>query len=127
MGDLRRTIAVVDDDASIRRSVGRLVNAYGFANVEYASAEAFLVRDPAVAIDCLVLDIGLGGIAGIELQRRLKEAGVNLPVIFITALEDERLRAEAEREGCIAYLRKPFAGSVLIAAIKKALERALHI
>jgi FixJ family two-component response regulator len=121
VGDLRRTIAVVDDDASIRRSVGRLVNAYGFANVEYASAEAFLVRDPAVAIDCLVLDIDLGGISGIELQRRLKETGVNLPAIFITALEDDRLRTEAEREGCTAYLRKPFAGSVLIAAIKKAL------
>lgn len=120
MGDLR-TIAVVDDDASIRRSVGRLVNAYGFANVEYASAEAFLLRDPAVVIDCLVLDIDLGGISGIELQRRLKETGVDLPVIFITALEDDRLRTAAEGEECIAYLRKPFAGSVLIAAIRKAL------
>jgi FixJ family two-component response regulator len=121
VGDLRRTIAVIDDDASLRRSVGRLVNAYGFAAVEYASAQAFLVRDPGVAIDCLVLDIDLGGMSGIELQRRLKNAAVNLPVIFITALEDDRLRTEAERAGCIAYLRKPFAGAVLVMAINKAL------
>jgi FixJ family two-component response regulator len=121
VGNLRRTVAVIDDDASIRRSVRRLLNAYGFPAIEYASAEAFLNRDPEAAIDCLVLDIDLGGMSGIELQRRLKEAGLNLPVIFITALEDNRLRTEAEQAGCIAYLRKPFAGSVLIAAIKRAL------
>ncbi|MGM4913149.1 response regulator [Hyphomicrobiales bacterium] len=121
MGKLRRTVAVVDDDASLRRSVGRLLNAYGFAAVEYASAEAFHVRDPKTPIDCLVLDIDLGGMSGIELQRRLKGAGAKLPIIFITALEDMRLQTEAEQAGCIAYLRKPFAGSVLIDAIKKAL------
>jgi len=59
--------------------------------------------------------------SGIELQRRLKETGSGLPIIFITALEDPRLKAEAEHAGCIAYLRKPFAGSVLIDAVKRAL------
>jgi FixJ family two-component response regulator len=120
--DLRRTIAVVDDDASVRRSVGRLLNAYGFAAVDYASAEAFLLSDPKLNIDCLVLDIDLGGISGIELQQRLDATRTNLPVIFVTALEDEVLRRKAQQAGCVAYLRKPFAGSVLIAAIKKALE-----
>ncbi|MBB3391940.1 FixJ family two-component response regulator [Rhizobium sp. BK275] len=119
MGKLRRTVAVVDDDASLRRSVRRLLNAYGFPAIEYASAEAFLRRDPEASIDCLVLDIDLGGMSGIELQRRLKEAGLKLPVIFITALEDDRLKTEAEQAGSIAYLRKPFAGSVLIEAVKK--------
>ena len=122
MGKLRRTVAVVDDDASLRRSVGRLLNAYGFAAIEYASAEAFLVRDPKTPIDCLVLDIDLGGMSGIELQRKLKGDGAKLPTIFITALEDTRLQTEAEQAGCIAYLRKPFAGSVLIDAVKKALR-----
>ncbi len=122
MEDLRRTIAVVDDDASVRRSVGRLLNAYGFAAVDYASAEAFLLSDPKLNIDCLVLDIDLGGISGIELQQRLDATRTNLPVIFVTALEDEVLRRKAQQAGCVAYLRKPFAGSVLIAAIKKALE-----
>lgn len=121
MGDPRRTIAVIDDDESLRRSVGRLLNAYGFAAVEYASAEAFLARDPKAAIDCLVLDIDLGGISGIELQLRLKKAGATLPVIFITGLDGGRLSAEAERAGCVAFLRKPYAGSVLIAAVNKAL------
>ncbi|MGR9174759.1 response regulator transcription factor [Rhizobium leguminosarum] len=122
MGKLRRTVAVVDDDASLRRSVGRLLNAYGFAAVEYASAESFLGRDPETSIDCLVLDIDLGGTSGIELQRRLKGVGVRMPIIFITALEDTRLQTETEHAGCIAYLRKPFAGSVLIDAVKKALR-----
>jgi FixJ family two-component response regulator len=119
VGKLRRTVAVVDDDASLRRSVGRLLNAYGFEAVEYASAEAFIGRDPDRLIDCLVLDIDLEGMSGIDLQLRVKEAGLTLPIIFITALEDMLLQTEAERAGCIAYLRKPFAGSVLIDAVKK--------
>lgn len=121
MGKLRHTVAVIDDDASPRRSVGRLLRAYGFPAIEYESAEVFLGRDPNTAVDCLVLDIDLGGMSGIELQRRLKETGSGLPIIFITALEDPRLKAEAEQAGCIAYLRKPFAGSVLIDAVKRAL------
>ena len=122
MGNKSRTVAVVDDDGSLRRSVARLVNAYGFSAVEYASAEAFLNRDPDAAIDCLVLDIDLKGISGIELQWKLNKAGSKLPVIFITALEDERLKEAAERTRCIAYLQKPFAGAALIAAINKALQ-----
>nr|WP_222858062.1 response regulator [Rhizobium cauense] len=118
----RRIVAVIDDDESVRRSVSRLLNAYGFAAVEYASAEAFFDRDPDVAIECLVSDIDLEGMSGIELQRKLNNSGLKLPTIFITALEDERLREVAERKGCIAYLQKPFAGAALIAAIKKSFE-----
>lgn len=121
VGKLRGTVAVVDDDASLRRSVGRLLYAYGFPAIEYQSAEAFLDRDPNILIDCLVLDIDLGGMSGIELQHKLKEAGSKLPVIFITALEDPRLKNQAEQAGCIAYLRKPFAGVGLIDAVKKAI------
>jgi FixJ family two-component response regulator len=119
--NLRRTVAVVDDDASLRRSLGRLLNAYGFLAEEYASAEAFLARDPKTAIDCLVLDIDLGGMSGIDLQRRLKAEGTTLPVIFITALETGSVKAQAEKAGCVAYLQKQFSGATLIAAINKAL------
>ncbi|KRB56615.1 two-component system response regulator [Rhizobium sp. Root708] len=123
MVKLRHTVAVVDDDASLRRSVTRLLNAYGFDAVEYASAEAFLAQDPSIDIRCLVLDIDLnGGMSGMELQRSLKGARSEMPVIFITALDDQRLQLEAEQAGCVAYLRKPFAGSDLIVAVKKALE-----
>jgi FixJ family two-component response regulator len=122
MGKLRHTIAIVDDDASLRRSVGRLLNAYGFAAVEYSSAEAFLAQHASTDVACLVLDIDLnGGMSGIELQRRLNEVGSNLPIIFISALEDRSFQIDAERAGCTAYLRKPFSGSDLIATVKKAL------
>ncbi|MFW8646260.1 response regulator transcription factor [Rhizobium beringeri] len=121
MENLRRTVAVVDDDASLRRSLGRLLNAYGFQAEEYTSAEDFLARDPKTAIDCLVLDIDLGGMSGIDLQRRLKAEGTSLPVIFITALETASAKAEAEKVGCVAYLQKQFPGGALIAAINKAL------
>ncbi|MGO6855380.1 response regulator transcription factor [Rhizobium beringeri] len=121
MESLRRTVAVVDDDASLRRSLGRLLNAYGFLAMEFAFAEAFLARDPKTAIDCLVLDIDLGGMSGIDLQRRLKAEGTTLPVIFITALETASVKAEAEKAGCVAYLQKQFSGAALIAAINKAL------
>ncbi|OWW04605.1 two-component system response regulator [Rhizobium sp. R72] len=123
MDTLRRTVAVIDDDASLRRSVVRLLNAYGFPAIEYSSAEAFLRRDLAPSIDCLVLDIDLGGMSGLELQARLKVTGWNLPVIFITALEDERLRIRAERTGCVAYMRKPFSGAELISVIVRELNR----
>ena len=122
MENLRRTVAVVDDDASLRRSLGRLLNAYGFLAEEYASAEAFLARDRKTAIDCLVLDIDLGGMSGIDLQRRLKAEGIILPVIIITALEAGSVKAEAEKVGCVAYLQKQFSGAALIAAINKALD-----
>ncbi|MBY3277929.1 response regulator transcription factor [Rhizobium laguerreae] len=121
MEKLRRTVAVVDDDASLRRSLGRLLNAYGFLAEEYVSAEDFLARDRKKPIDCLVLDIDLGGMSGIGLQRRLKAEGSVLPVIFITALESGAVKAEAEKVGCVAYLQKQFSGAALIAAINNAL------
>ena len=122
MASLPRTIAIVEDDASMRRSVRRLLNAHGFATEEYPSAESFLQRTVGGEVECLVLDVDLGGMSGIELQRRLKKDGACPPVIFITALEDEALQADAERAGCFAYLRKPFPASALIDAINEALE-----
>ena len=121
MEKLPWTIAVVEDDPSMLRSVQRLLNVHGFATEGFSSAEAYLHR-AAGKTDCLVLDVDLGGMSGIELQRRLKLSGSKLPVIFITALEDDALEAEAARAGCIAYLRKPFPAASLINAINEALE-----
>lgn len=122
MEGVRRTVAVVEDDLSMRRSLHRLLSAYGFQPVGYSSAEAFLSPETSVDIDCLVLDIELGGMSGIDLMRRLKDGGTNLPVILITALEENSLKTQAERLGCVAYLRKPFDASLLIAAINTALD-----
>jgi FixJ family two-component response regulator len=105
----------------MRRSVARLLNAYGFAAEMFASAEAFLNRDPASEMACLVLDIHFEGMSGIELRSHLQASGSCGPVIFMTALDDENLEAEARRIGCIAYLHKPFPADLLINAVKTAL------
>ena len=114
----RKTVAVVDDDASMRVGLERLLQARGFDTEVFPSAEAFLAA--ASAADCLLLDIHLGGMGGFELHRRLSGAGSRLPVIFMTAFDDEGTREEAVSLGCAAYLRKPFAGELLIDAIADA-------
>jgi FixJ family two-component response regulator len=105
---IRKIVAVVDDDPSMLRATENLLDASGFATKVFASAEEFLKQGGAAQVDYLLLDIHLGGISGIELRRRLKASGSTLPVIFMTALEDEAARDEALRAGCVAFLRKPF-------------------
>jgi FixJ family two-component response regulator len=114
-----KTIAVVDDDPSMLRAIVRLLQARGFRTQAFASAQAFLTGDSATAADCLVLDIDLGEMSGIDLRRQLTASGSRLPIIFITALDDEVLRDKAMAAGCVAYLRKPFAADALLAAIHK--------
>jgi FixJ family two-component response regulator len=116
-----RTVAVVEDDPSMRRSVERLLNVHGFPTEGYSSAETFLSRDAVSKIVCIVLDVHLGGMSGIELRRRLKDSGSRLPIIFITAVDDDALELEAAEAGCIAYLHKPFPATLLIAAVDRAL------
>jgi FixJ family two-component response regulator len=118
-----RTVAVVEDDPSMRRSIERLLNAHGYQTQGYASAETFLESDFVGKIGCLVLDIHLGNMSGIQLRIRLRDSGFILPVIFITAVDDEALEAEALNAGCVAYLHKPFAAKFLLSAIDKALAR----
>jgi FixJ family two-component response regulator len=114
-------VAVVEDDPSMRKSIERLLNTHGFVTEGYSSAEAFLSRDAASRIDCIVLDIYLKGISGIELRLRLTASGSKLPVIFITAVDDRALELAAHQAGCAAYLHKPFPATLLLDAINKAL------
>jgi len=110
----------VDDNASMLKGIGRLLCAYGFATRLFASAEAFLDLDAAADVDCLLVDIHLGGMSGIELRRHLTESGCRLPVIFMTAFDDEATRAQAQSAGCIAFLHKPFVANLLLGAIERA-------
>src|SRR6195256_5811467 len=110
-------VIVVDDNAGFLKSVARLLSVHGFATRTFSSAEALLDSDAARTAACLLLDIHLGGISGIELQRRLAASGSTCPVIFMTANDDEATRNEAVDAGCIAYLRKPFTRNVLLDAI----------
>ena len=116
----QKTIAVVDDDPDMLKAIGRVLAAHGFHPEAFASAEAFLDRNWAREPACLVLDIHLGGMSGIDLQRHLKASGSQLPIIFITAIEDEAAVQEAMAAGCVAFLRKPFTARLLIGAIDTA-------
>jgi FixJ family two-component response regulator len=116
----RKLVAVVDDDPGMLKGLQRLLTAHGFETEAFASAEAFLERGAARDPMCLVLDIHLGGMSGIELRRRLAHAGSTVPVIFITAFDDETTKREATEAGCIAYLHKPFPAPLLIGALDKA-------
>ena len=117
MGNCMRTIAVIDDNPSMLQGLNRLLSAHGFRVQAFASAESFLEGIARCEADCLLLDIHLGGISGIDLRRQLTSSGSDLPVIFMTAIDNEATRHEATEAGCIAYLRKPFPAKLLIDAI----------
>ncbi len=123
MAKQRTVVAVVDDDPSMLKGLARLLTAYGFEPAAYPSAEAFLQCPDADRAACLVLDIHLRGMSGVELRRRLTRAGSTLPVIFMTAVDDEPSRTAADEAGCVAYLRKPFPAGLLMGAIAKAAGR----
>lgn len=112
-----RTIAVVDDNPSMLQGLNRLLSAHGLRVRTFASAEAFLEAYIECEADCLLLDIHLGGISGIDLQRQLIASGRELPVIMMTAIDNEVTRQEAFDAGCVAYLKKPFLSKLLIDAI----------
>ena len=120
MAKRQNTIAIVDDDPSMLRATKDLLEAQGFSTREFSSAEEFLIRGVAAQVDCLLLDIHLGGMSGFELRNQLKISGSTLPVIFITALDDEDTRAQAQKAGCVAFLRKPYSARQLMDAIRKA-------
>ena len=115
------SVAVVDDDESLCRSLGRLLRASGIQPITYLSAEAFLADRKQPQFDCLILDVQLEGMSGLDLQRQLHEEGARTPIIFITAHDDSGARAEAEAAGCAAYFRKTDDGGAVLAAIRSVL------
>ena len=113
-------VAVVDDDESICASFSRLLRAAQFQAITYASAEAFLADRNHPKFDCLVLDIQLGGMSGLELRNRLYAVRDGTPVVFITAHDDPEVRAQVEASGCAGYFRKTDSGASVLAAIRRA-------
>ena len=112
-------IAVVDDDESICRSFGRLLRAAGLQAVTYCSAESFLADSKHPQFGCLVLDIQLGDMSGIELARQLSVAGGRTPIIFITAHDDPSARDAAAALGCAAYFQKTDSGRGVLETIRQ--------
>jgi FixJ family two-component response regulator len=113
-------VAIVDDDPGVLMGLKRVLGASGFITETFNSGEAFLERYKAAEPACVVLDINLGGISGIETRRRLAARGAEIPVIYMSALDDATIRKEAAASGCAAFLRKPFSGSVLVDTIQMA-------
>lgn len=116
-------VALVDDDESICRSFSRCLRAAGFQAVSYASGEAFLEDDRNSRFDCLVLDIQLEGMSGLELSRRLAAAKHAVPVIFITAHDEPEMRAQALDCGGVGFFRKSDPGHLVMEAIRQAVQR----
>ena len=115
-------ISVVDDDDSVRESLRGLIRSVGFAVKVFASAEEFLNSDHLRNTDCLILDVRMPGMNGLELQRQLAANDRKIPVIFITAHGDEEVRSRALNGGAVDYLLKPFSEEALLNAIDAALK-----
>ena len=115
-------ISVVDDDESVRESLSGLIRSVGFGAKVFASAEEFLTSNRLLDTDCLILDVRMPGMNGLELQRRLATSHMSIPVIFITAHGDEEARVRALNGGAVEYLLKPFSEEALLSAIDAALK-----
>ena len=114
-------ISIVDDDESVRDALWGFLRSVGFAANVFASAEEFLNSDQLGKADCVILDVRMPGMSGIELQRQLVSSYCKIPVIFITAYEDEGMRTQALFGGAGAFLIKPFSEEALLNAIHAAL------
>jgi len=117
-----KLIAVVDDDPSVRSATVDLLASVGFACEAFEAAEDYLQSDAAKRTACLILDVRMPGLNGLELQRLLADQGRAVPIIFITSYPDERVRGRAIRNGAICYLSKPYSEEELLDCIRLALD-----
>jgi FixJ family two-component response regulator len=124
MANKRRAkmVAVVEDDESYRVALQRLLKSAGLSVLAFASAEDFLNSGQRQEIGCLIADIRMPGMSGLDLQARLNSEQCPVPTIFITAHGDEKMRMQAMRGGAVKFLAKPFDGAILIEAARVALE-----
>jgi FixJ family two-component response regulator len=118
----RALITLIDDDESVRESLPHLLKRFGFEVQAFSSAEEYLASDQVPRTKCLVLDITMPGMSGPDLVEELKHLGWNIPVVFITAERDEKVRSQVLEQGAIACLFKPFSGTTLRAALDNALS-----
>ena len=124
MSSVKRTnlVAVVDDDDLLRDALRRLLKASGLGAISFESAEDLLNSGRLSEIACLIADVRMPGISGLELQARLKTERCEIPIIFITAHGDAKMRIQAMRDGAVEFLTKPFDNAVLIEMVRSALE-----
>ena len=123
MSSAAPVVFIIDDDAGVRAAMQRLLKSVGLKAEAFAAAQEFLQRAPHDGPSCLVLDVRLPGISGLDLQRKLIEAGVHIPIIFVTAHGDVPMTVKAMKSGAVEFLTKPFRDQDLLDAIHQALER----
>lgn len=121
-GQGKKLIAIVDDDKSVQSALEDLIEAEGLSPKCFGSAEEFLESGLLRDVACLITDIRMPGMSGLDLQTRLKADGYKTPIIFITAHGDARVRIQAMREGAVEFLMKPFDDHVLLDRVRVALE-----
>lgn len=118
----RALVAVVDDDESVRESLPDLLNEFGFRTRAFSSAEQFLSSGSLEQTRCLILDVVMQGMTGLELQRKLNDGERRIPIIFITAQKDRKIQDRALEQGAVSFLFKPFSDTALLDALKKAIQ-----
>jgi FixJ family two-component response regulator len=115
-------ISIVDDDEAVREATKDLVRSLGYGAAAFASVEEFLSSEQLSSTDCVITDVQMPGLSGIDLQKRLLADGRHIPIIFITAFPDERTRKRALGAGAIGFLSKPCREELLIGCLKTALQ-----
>jgi FixJ family two-component response regulator len=119
-------ISIIDDDEAARSAVAALVRASGYQALTYESAESFLASPGLARSSCIITDLQMPGLSGIELKQRLDAAACHTPVIMITARVEERLHAQARDCGPFGFLRKPFKASALMDCVRRALSHGAN-
>ncbi len=122
MTETPATVIIVDDDASFRTFLGRLVSTVGMKSVSFTSAEEFLRAPRQDGPACLVLDVQMQGLSGLDLQRELAQADLQIPIIFITGHGDIPMTVQAMKAGAVAFLTKPFRNQDLLDAVREAIN-----
>ena len=123
MAEAKAIVFVVDDDLSVREALGSLIRSAGLKVETFASAQEFLARPRADMPSCLVLDVRLPGLSGLELQKRMAEVNIEIPIIFITGHGDVPTTVQAMKAGAVEFLTKPFRDEDLLEAIQQAIKR----
>ena len=119
---MRPLLTVVDDDVSVRESLPRLLRLRGYVVNAFSSAEEFLASDNIGEIQCLILDVAMPGMSGPDLQQELRLRGVDIPIVFITAQSDAKVRSDMLEQGAVACLFKPFGDADLLTALGVAIR-----
>lgn len=117
-------ISIVDDDESVRTALKSLIDSVGFRAEVFGSGEEFLKSPVVSQTDCLIADVRMPGMTGLELQERLNAAGASVPIVFISAHDDKEARARGLRAGAIDFLQKPFSEESLLGAISAGLDKS---